>query len=124
MGGSRELAENTACIGDNEGRRAVVPPNIPSQLASIRRRADGSTEVCVKYRNPDLRLSTPDYFTLASGLVPSSNLQIGASVSPGEALSMGYNYGGFGQNETEFVMQKPSRLEGIFLLFWTLTIGQ
>jgi hypothetical protein len=121
---SRELAENTACIGDNEGRRAIVPPNIPSQLASIRRRTDGSTEVCVKYRNPDLRLSTPDYFTLASGLVPSSNLQIGASVSPGEALSMGYNYGGFGQNETEFVMQKPSRLEGIFLLFWTLTIGQ
>lgn len=97
---------------------------VTAQLSSVRRRTDGSTEVCIKYRRPDLRLSTADYFTLASGLVPSSNLQIGASLSPGEALSMGSNYGGFGQNETEFVMQKPSRLEGIFLLFWTLTIGQ
>jgi apocytochrome f len=93
------------------------------QVYSVRRMSDGRTSIGINY-NPNPRSPTIDYSILASGLVPSNKLQIGAYVSPGETLSVISNYGGFGQNETEFVMQKPSRLEGIFLLFSTLTVGQ
>jgi apocytochrome f len=105
------------------GTNAATAARLIPQVYSVRRMSDGRTSIGINY-NPNPRSPTIDYSILASGLVPSNKLQIGAYVSPGETLSVISNYGGFGQNETEFVMQKPSRLEGIFLLFSTLTVGQ
>lgn len=125
--GIREVSEKVAYASNptqaSPGYDSTPYYRTIPQVYSVRRMSDGRTSIGINY-NPDPRSSIIDYSILASGLVPSNKLRIGAYVSPGETLSVISNYGGFGQNETEFVMQKPSRLEGIFLLFSTLTVGQ
>ena len=41
-----------------------------------------------------------------------------------QPLTLDPNVGGFGQEETEIVLQNPNRLKGMILFFFTVTVAQ
>jgi hypothetical protein len=101
---------------------AIAVRLIP-QVYSVRQTSGGRTGIGINH-NLNLRLLTTNHFTLAGGFILLDRLQIGAYILPGEIFSMTSGCGGFGQGETEFIIQKSSQFEGIFFLFSTLIIGQ
>ena len=41
-----------------------------------------------------------------------------------QPLTLDPNVGGFGQNETEIVLQSPNRVKGMIVFFFTVTLAQ
>ena len=41
-----------------------------------------------------------------------------------QALTADPNVGGFGQNETEIILQNPNRVKGMIVFFFTVTVTQ
>lgn len=48
----------------------------------------------------------------------------GENISINQALTQDPNVGGFGQNETEIVLQNPDRIKGMIVFFFIITIAQ
>ncbi len=51
-------------------------------------------------------------------------VKIGDSIVVDQALTKDPNVGGFGQNETEIVLQSPKRIQGMITFFLAVTISQ
>ena len=45
-------------------------------------------------------------------------------VKADQALTADPNVGGFGQNETEVILQNPNRVKGMIVFFFTVTVTQ
>jgi len=50
--------------------------------------------------------------------------KVGDTVSADQALTNNPNVGGFGQTETELVLQSPSRIQGLIIFFIFILLGQ
>jgi apocytochrome f len=84
---------------------------------------DGSSpKASTETESEDTLSRNVNYTILPLGSVPI--VKPGMFVKSGQLLSFAPNVGGFGQSETELVVQKPSRLDGLFLFVLTLVGGQ
>ena len=45
-------------------------------------------------------------------------------MSYGSPLTLDSNVGGFGQTETEIILQNPNRVKGMIAFFFTVTVAQ
>nr|YP_009244246.1 cytochrome f [Gelidium vagum]AMK96488.1 cytochrome f [Gelidium vagum] len=52
------------------------------------------------------------------------NIKQGSNISINQNLTLDPNNGGFGQNETEIVLQSPTRIQGMIIFFCLVTLSQ
>jgi len=114
-------------VGGNRGRGQVYPTGEKSnnnafttkaagQIASITPQEKGKTDVVITTATGDVTETIP------SGL--DLDIKVGDIVKPDQALTLNPNVGGFGQGETEIVLQNPNRVKGMIVFFFTVTVAQ
>ena len=60
--------------------------------------------------------------TVPAGLTVS--VKVKDVIKNDQALTYDPNVGGFGQNETEIILQNPNRVKGMIVFFFTVTVAQ
>jgi apocytochrome f len=114
-------------VGGNRGRGQVYPTGeksnnnaftatVAGQVKSIEPGEKGKTIVTIASANGDVQQTFPD------SLKPS--VKVGATVKNDQPLTFDPNVGGFGQGETEIILQNPNRVKGMIVFFFTVTIAQ
>jgi apocytochrome f len=115
-------------LGGNRGRGQVYPDgkksnntvyNTPGAgvIQSLAVGSDGATTVTVKKVDG----------SIVTEVVPAGPQFIvaeGQTVVADQPLTNNPNVGGFGQGETEIVLQNPSRVQGLILFFTTVVLAQ
>ena len=115
-------------LGGNRGRGQVYPDgkksnntvyNTPGAgvIASITTGTDGARTVTVKKADGS---SVSD--TIPAG--PTLLVSEGQSVVADQPITNNPNVGGFGQAETEIVLQNPARIQGLIVFFTTVILAQ
>lgn len=115
-------------LGGNRGRGQVYPDgkksnntvyNTPGAgvIESVTTGTDGSTTVTVKKADG----------TSVSEVIPAGPTILvaqGQTVTADQPLTNNPNVGGFGQAETEIVLQNPARVQGLIVFFTTVVLAQ
>lgn len=115
-------------VGANRGRGQVYPSGeksnntaitstVSGQITKIETLDKGKTNVIIQSTNGDSVTQTiPAGLTLS---VKESDV-----IKADQSLTYDPNVGGFGQTETEIVLQNPNRVKGMILFFFTVTLTQ
>lgn len=114
--------------GGNRGRGQVYPNgdktnnNITvsataGKVSSIEKTEDGNYKINIETSNGEIVTEN-----ISKGL--SLSVHEGDNVSVNQALTQDPNVGGFGQNETEIVLQSPARVRGMIAFFIIIAISQ
>jgi apocytochrome f len=114
-------------VGGNRGRGQVYPTGeksnnnaytstVAGQIKLIEPGEKGKTSVTVITANGDVTQTIPAGLDLA--------VKIKDIVKIDQALTLEPNVGGFGQEETEIVLQNPNRIKGMIVFFFTVTVAQ
>jgi apocytochrome f len=115
-------------VGGNRGRGQVYPTGEKSnnnliiasangQITDIQKIEKGGFEITLEKVNKDI----------IKEVIPKGielQVKIGEIISQEQALTVDPNVGGFGQSETEIVLQSPLRIEGMIAFFLAVTISQ
>jgi apocytochrome f len=115
-------------VGANRGRGQVYPSGeksnntvftstVTGKIASIEVADKGKTNVVVQSVSGES----------VSQMVPAGlkvNVKVGDPIKADQALTYDPNVGGFGQTETEIILQNPNRVKGMIAFFFTVTIAQ
>jgi len=115
-------------LGGNRGRGQVYPDgkksnntvyNSPAAgvVSSITTATDGSTTVTVKKADGS---TVSD--TIPAG--PTLIVSEGQTLVADQPITNNPNVGGFGQAETEIVLQNPARVQGLIVFFITVILAQ
>jgi apocytochrome f len=116
-------------LGGNRGRGQVYPDGSKSNNTVY----TVSTSGIIKEINPiekkggfQLVIETKDGNIRTEKIPPGPNLlvKIGQNVNADEPVTNNPNVGGFGQAETEIVLQNPNRIYGLLVFFRTVVITQ
>ena len=114
-------------VGGNRGRGQVYPTGEKSnnnsytsktagQITSIEPGEKGKTSVVIASANGDVTETIPPGLQLS--------VKVKDTVKIDQPLTLDPNVGGFGQEETEIVLQNPNRLKGMVAFFFTVTLTQ
>jgi apocytochrome f len=115
-------------LGGNRGRGQVYPTGEKSnnnaytstaagQIESIEKAADGKTySVVVATANGSVTQTIPGTLEIS--------VNVKDTVKVDQPLTTNPNVGGFGQEETEIVLQNPNRVKGMIVFFFTVTVAQ
>jgi apocytochrome f len=114
-------------VGGNRGRGQVYPTGEKSnnnsytstatgQVTSIEQGEKDKTTVVVSTTNGDVTQTVP------AGLQLS--IKVKDTVKVDQPITLDPNVGGFGQEETEIVLQNPNRITGMIVFFFTVTLAQ
>lgn len=114
-------------VGGNRGRGQVYPTGEKSnnnaatamaagQIVSIEPGEKKKTNITIATSNGDVTQSIPSVLDLI--------VKVNQTVKADEALTGNPNVGGFGQNETEIILQNPNRVKGMIVFFFTVTVAQ
>jgi len=114
-------------LGGNRGRGQVYPTGeksnnnaytstVAGQITSIEPGEKGKTTVVVSTVNGDVTQTIPSGLELA--------IKVKDTVKADQPLTLDPNVGGFGQEETEIVLQNPNRVKGMIVFFFTVTLAQ
>ena len=114
-------------VGGNRGRGQVYPTGeksnnnaftstVAGQITSIEPGEKGAKIVTVASAEGDVKQTIPGGLDIA--------VQVKDTVKKDQPLTLDPNVGGFGQNETEIVLQNPNRVKGMIVFFFTVTIAQ
>jgi len=114
-------------VGGNRGRGQVYPTGeksnnnafnspVAGQIASITDLEKGKKLVVVSTADGDKEVTVPAGLDLA--------VKVKDTVKVDQPLTLDPNVGGFGQNETEIVLQNPNRVKGMIVFFFTVTVAQ
>jgi apocytochrome f len=114
-------------VGGNRGRGQVYPTGEKSnnnaftskqagQVTSITPQEKGKVDVIIATANGDVTQTIPSGLDVA--------VKVGDTVKVDQALTLDPNVGGFGQGETEIVLQNPNRVKGMIVFFFTVTVAQ
>jgi apocytochrome f len=114
-------------VGGNRGRGQVYPTGEKSnnnaytstsagQITSIEPGEKGKKLLTVATATGDVTQTIP------AGLELSVKLKDVVKVD--QPLTLDPNVGGFGQEETEIVLQNPNRVKGMIVFFFTVTVAQ
>ena len=114
--------------GANRGRGQVYPNGDKSNNNAIGSPATGKIIAITTLDNGTRKI---DIETLNQQIVSeniSKGLELaikeGENISVNQLLTKDPNVGGFGQNETEIVLQSPGRIKGMILFFCVIAISQ
>jgi apocytochrome f len=115
-------------VGGNRGRGQVYPngeksnnavynATVAGTIASIAKNDDDAYEVAIR---------TADGNTVTDTIPPGPDLIVteGQEIAAGEALTNNPNVGGFGQIDSEIVLQSPDRILGLLAFFGVVTLSQ
>jgi len=111
-------------VGGNRGRGQVYPTGeksnnnaytstVAGQITSIVPAEKGKTSVTVATVNGDVTQTVPSGLTLS--------IKVKDTVKVDQPLTLDPNVGGFGQEETEIVLQNPNRIKGMIVFRFTVT---
>jgi len=114
-------------LGGNRGRGQVYPTGeksnnnsytstVAGQITSIEPGEKGKTTVVIATANGDVTQTIPKGLDIA--------VKVKDTVKADQPLTLDPNVGGFGQEETEIVLQNPNRVKGMIVFFFTVTLAQ
>jgi apocytochrome f len=114
-------------VGGNRGRGQVYPTGEKSnnnaftstaagQVSSITPAEDGKTSLVITTATGDVTQTIPANLDIA--------VKVKDTVKADQPLTLDPNVGGFGQEETEIVLQNPNRVKGMIVFFFTVTVTQ
>lgn len=115
-------------VGGNRGRGQVYPSGeksnnttftstVSGQITGIEPGEKGKTTIMVASTSGDTVTQT-----VPAGL--DISVKVNDVIKADQALTLDPNVGGFGQSETEIVLQNPNRVKGMIAFFFTVTIAQ
>jgi apocytochrome f len=115
-------------VGGNRGRGQVYPTGEKSnntaftstaagQVTAIEPDASGKkTNVIISTASGDVTQAIPNALDIS--------VKVKDTVKVDQALTLDPNVGGFGQAETEIILQNPNRVKGMIVFFFTVTLTQ
>ena len=114
-------------VGGNRGRGQVYPTGeksnnnaftstVAGQITAIEPQEKGKTNVVIATANGDVTQTVPSGLDLA--------VKVKDTIKVDQPLTLDPNVGGFGQGETEIVLQNPNRVKGMIVFFFTVTVAQ
>jgi len=114
-------------VGGNRGRGQVYPTGeksnnnaytstVAGQITSIQPGEKNNISVTVATANGDVIQNVPGGLDLS--------VKVKDTVKVDQPLTLDPNVGGFGQEETEIVLQNPNRVKGMIVFFFTVTLAQ
>ena len=114
-------------VGGNRGRGQVYPTGEKSnnniltasaagQVASIETGEKNSREITITTATGEVKQKVPAAYDLT--------IKVGDVLKADQALTLDPNVGGFGQTETEIILQNPNRVKGMIVFFFTVTVTQ
>jgi apocytochrome f len=115
-------------VGGNRGRGQVYPSGeksnnttytstVSGQVTSIEPGEKNKTIIQVQSTSGDIVSQT-----IPAGL--TLDVKVGSIIKADDALTLNPNVGGFGQAETEIILQSPNRVKGMIAFFFTVTLAQ
>ena len=114
-------------VGGNRGRGQVYPTGEKSnnntftsttagQITAINTGEKGVRDVVIASSNGEVTQTIPKGLELT--------VKVKDTVKVDQPLTLNPNVGGFGQGETEIVLQNPNRVKGMIVFFFTVTVAQ
>ena len=115
-------------VGGNRGRGQVYPSGeksnntivtstVGGKVTSIEPGEKGKTLVAVAATSGETVTQT-----VPTGLTTA--VKVGEVIKADQPLTYDPNVGGFGQGETEIILQNPNRVKGMITFFFTVTVAQ
>ena len=116
-------------VGGNRGRGQVYPDGSKSNNTIYNASAGGKIiqiQPVEKKGGFEITIETETKDQIIEKIPPGLELlvNVGDSITADQPLTINPNVGGFGQMDTEIVLQNPARLQGLLLFFVFVTIGQ
>ena len=114
-------------LGGNRGRGQVYPDGSKSNNTVYNAPAAGTVKaINTTDKGVDVVITTAkgDTVTQAIPAGPDLLVAVGQSVQAAQPLTNNPNVGGFGQGETEIVLQNPARLQGLIIFLGFVLIAQ
>jgi apocytochrome f len=115
-------------VGGNRGRGQVYPTGEKSNNTVFTSSTAGKiTEIKPGAKNKtDLVIATADGSSVTQTFPSTLELTVKVNdiVKVDQPLSLDPNVGGFGQTETEIILQNPNRVKGMIVFFFTVTVAQ
>jgi apocytochrome f len=115
-------------VGGNRGRGQVYPNGEKSNNAVYNASAAGTIAQITKPEDGgyEVTIQTADGKTVVDTIPAGPDLVVseGQEVTAGEALTINPNVGGFGQADTEIVLQSPTRVAGLLAFLAAVTLSQ
>jgi apocytochrome f len=114
-------------VGGNRGRGQVYPTGeksnnnaytskVAGQITKVEPGEKGKTILTVASASGEVTETVPAGLNLT--------VKVKDTVKVDQALTLDPNVGGFGQEETEIVLQNPNRIKGMIVFFFTVTVAQ
>ena len=115
-------------VGGNRGRGQVYPSGeksnnttatstVAGQITAVEPGEKGKTIISVASTSGEIVTQT-----IPAGL--DISVKVKDVIKADQPLTLDPNVGGFGQNETEIILQNPNRVKGMIAFFFTVTIAQ
>lgn len=114
-------------LGGNRGRGQVYPDGKKSNNTVYNSPATGVVQSVTETKaNTVITILKADGTTVSETIPtgPSILVANGQNVTADQPLTNNPNVGGFGQAETEIVLQNPGRVQGLIVFFTTVAIAQ
>lgn len=114
-------------LGANRGRGQVYPTGEPSNNNQIKASAAGTIAAITPQDGGGYEVTINTEDGTATDTIPAGPEPIvaeGQSIAAGEALTNNPNVGGFGQMDTEVVLQSPARIAGLMAFAGGIMICQ
>lgn len=115
-------------VGGNRGRGQIYPTGDKSNNNAITASHKGKVIEISKNESNNyiINIESPDKEVYTETIPAGLEIQIkeGDNVNLNQSLTQDPNVGGFGQDETEIVLQNPNRVKGMIIFFFTVTLAQ
>jgi len=114
-------------LGGNRGRGQIYPTGEKSNNTVYNASAAGSvSSIVTSKKTTEITITKADGSKVVDTIPAGPELLVseGQTVKADQPLTNNPNVGGFGQTETEVVLQDPSRIVGLFIFLAFTIIGQ
>lgn len=113
-------------VGGNRGRGQLYPNGDKSNNNPVSSIANGKIINIDQSKGYNITIQNVNKEEIMQKIPPGLELKVkvGDIVSVDQMLTFDPNVGGFGQNETEIVLQSPARVQGMIIFFILVTISQ
>nr|YP_009296575.1 cytochrome f [Apophlaea sinclairii]AOM65715.1 cytochrome f [Apophlaea sinclairii] len=115
-------------VGGNRGRGQIYPSGEKSNNNIVVAKASGKVQSIQPLDDNNLQIDIQDIKSNIITYSIPSNIELtiseGDIIDKDQALTTDPNIGGFGQSETEIVLQNPKRIQGMIVFFFIFTLAQ
>jgi len=115
-------------VGGNRGRGQVYPTGEKSNNTALTSPAAGKITAIetLEKGKKNVIIAKADGGEVTQAIPPALDLivKVNDVVKADQPLTLDPNVGGFGQTETEIILQNPNRVKGMIVFFFTVTVAQ